>query len=334
MACRVNQDASSFLKAAEILDRAAHVKVSKETLRRLVEAEGAAVLRAMQRGEIGPDWSADDCTTEQQTTRLYLGCDGVKVPIITDEEKKKRRKAVREKRRRRGRKCRPLPRAKVGSDNAYKEFRVGYLYDETKQHRYVGVTSGNHEAAGRMLRRMSDQVELRQADERVALIDGAPWIRNQIEFHGLTSDIGLDFYHLQDYAQKTRRIVFGEQTPQGQEWTENLMHAFKHDGYQTAWNRLIDWRKRLRGGKRRAADRLLQYAGERRDMIRYPQFRRNHWQIGSGPTEAECKTTTHRVKGRGRRWDSRSAEAVMALSALHDSGLWRQRWQTLDPVRN
>jgi hypothetical protein len=72
------------------------------------------------------------------------------------------------------------------------------LYDEQKQRRYVGVTSGNHEAAGRMLRRMGFEVGLEQAEERVALVDGAPWIRNQIEFHGLTEDIGLAFYHLQD----------------------------------------------------------------------------------------------------------------------------------------
>jgi hypothetical protein len=36
-------------------------------------------------------------------------------------------------------------------------------------------------------------------------------------------------------------------------------------------------------------------------MIRYPELRKWHWQIGSRPTEAECKTTTQRVQGRGRR---------------------------------
>lgn len=57
----------------------------------------------------------------------------------------------------------------------------------------------------------------------------------------------------------------------------------------------------------------MQYVAERRGMIRYPEFRARSWQIGSGPTEAECKTTTHRVKGRGRRWDAANAEAMMAL---------------------
>ncbi len=60
------------------------------------------------------------------------------------------------------------------------------------------------------------------------------------------------------------------------------------------------------------------------ELIRYPQFQQRHWQIGSGSTEAECKTTTRRVKGHGRRWNAANAEAMIALAALHDSGLWNQ----------
>ena len=334
MACRLNQNASSFQKTADNLWRAAHFCISKESLRQLIEAEGKAVLCELRRSELRPAWSAADCGTDQHTKRLYRGCDGVKVPLVTDDEKKKRRQNIRQKRRRKGRQCKPLPRAKMGANNAYKEFKVGYLYDESKRHRLVGVTSGNHEATGRMLRRMSDQIAFAKADERVALIDGAPWIRNQIEYHGLTQDIGLDFYHLQDYAQKTRRVVFGEASDAGKLWLSNLMHTFKHDGYSAAWDLLIAWHKPLRGKKRHAAKRLLQYVVERREMIRYPQFRRQHWQIGSGPTEAECKTTTARVKGHGRRWDSSNAESMMALAALQDSGLWNQHWQAIDPQRN
>ncbi len=73
----------------------------------------------------------------------------------------------------------------------------------------------------------------------------------------------------------------------------------------------------------------MQYVAERKEMIRYPEFIEHHWRIGSGPTESECKTTTHQVKHRGRRWDSQNAEAMMALDALHDSGMWNQHWTTL-----
>ena len=94
MACRLNQDAASFAKAAANLSRTAHVEVSKESLRQLVETEGASVLRQMASGELTPPWSSADCLTDQGTSRLYIGCDGVKVPLITDEEKNKRRKRL------------------------------------------------------------------------------------------------------------------------------------------------------------------------------------------------------------------------------------------------
>jgi hypothetical protein len=141
MACRLNQDSSSFAKSAANLHRTAHVEISKESLRQLVEAEGQSVLRHMQQGKLLPDWSSGDCSSEQGPTRVYIGCDGVKVPLVTDAEKQKRRKKIREKRRLRGRQCAPLPRAKLGADNAYKDFKVGYYYNEDKSHRYVGVKS-------------------------------------------------------------------------------------------------------------------------------------------------------------------------------------------------
>lgn len=335
MACRLNQNASGFAAAADNLARAAHIELSKETLRQVVEGEAQAVLRTMQRAELGPTWSACECRTEQGTTRVYSGCDGVLVPLVTHQEKQKRRAKAKAKRQRCGRKRKPLPRLKPGADNAYKELKLGYLYDETKEHRYVNVTAGNHEAAGRMLRRMSDQVAMPQAQERVAIVDGAPWIRNQFELHGLVDAIGLDFYHLQEHVQTVRKIVFGEASSEGETWLSELMHTLKHEGYDPAWQCLTELRRTLRSStKRQALDALLQYMAARRDMIRYPEFQRQGWQIGSGPTESECKTTTHRLKGHGRRWNADNAEGLASLAALHDSGLWHQRWTTLEPSRN
>ncbi len=164
-------------------------------------------------------------------------------------------------------------------------------------------------------------------------MDGAPWIRNQIEFHGLVDAIGLDFYHLRENLQKSRRIVFGEESAQGKTWLEGVMHTFRHVGYDAAWDQLVTWRSPLRSPtKRKEANRLMHYVAERKPMIHYPEFRRRGWQIGSGPTESECKTTTHRVKGRGRRWDGDNAEAMMALASLDDSRMWHTYWITSNPA--
>jgi hypothetical protein len=338
MACRVNLSATSFLKAASVLERTAQVKLSGERLRQVVEAAGRHVLKAQQSNAVDVTWHAKDCVVPEESslekTRVYTGCDGVMVPIITDAEKVKRRDKIKAKRRRRGKKCKPLPPRKHGSDLAWKEFKVAFFYSEGGKHQHVAFTHGNHVAAGVLLRREADRLRFREADEHVGLVDGAVWIRQQMELHFAELDgLGLDFYHLSENVHRSRRKVFGEESPEGSAWAKELMHAFKHEGYATAWEKIIQWRAALRGkGKREAADRLLKFVSTRKEMIRYPSFREHGWQIGSGPTESQCKLCTKRLKGYGRRWDRPNATAVAALDTLDRNGQWQQFWQKPCPV--
>jgi hypothetical protein len=79
---------------------------------------------------------------------------------------------------------------------------------------------------------------------------------------------------------------------------------------------------------RAAADWLVNYVSERREMIPCPEFRSKGWQIGSGLTDATCKTLTARLTGSGMRWDSDNAEAIIALEALTQSGQWDSYWRS------
>jgi hypothetical protein len=203
-------------------------------------------------------------------------------------------------------------------------------YDQDQQHRTVAVTGGDCEQTGRLLRTVALAIKLPEADESIASVDGAPWIRNQLELHQVTDHINLDYYHLKDYAQRTRREVYGEESQGGRAWLEALMRLFLEASVEEAWDYLVEWRRHLRGRRRKAADRLLGYVAERRDMIHYREFRERGWQIGSGPTEAQCKTTTLRLKGRGRRWDPVHAEGLMALAAIEASGMWNSWWASPD----
>lgn len=337
MACRENQAATSFDKAAENLERTAQIKLSGEQLRLLVEAEGRQVQSVQQASLIDPAWTAKDCPVREEgrvvegKTRVYTGCDGVMVPLVTQAEKLKRRTKTKEKRRTCGRKRRPLPPLRKGADQAWKEFKVVYFYDEELRHQHVAVTPFNHLAAGRLMRREADRLAFRQATERVANVDGAPWIREQLQFHLAELDgLGLDFYHLSENLHRARRVVFGEESTEGKAWAEDLLHKLKHEGYDPAWEQLMQWRAKLGRSpkKRKAADRLLSYISTRQEMIRYPEFRGRGWQIGSGPTEAQCKLTVGRLKGRSRRWDRPNADAIAALDSLERSGQWHNYWTT------
>jgi len=332
--CRLNQSSASFRKTSDNLKRAAQIDSNAETIRQLVETEGKSVLRVLQQGVLESGWKARDCRVDNGKTRVYVSCDGVKVPLVTDDEKKTRRKKVRERRRRTGRKCKPLARAKQGSDNAWKEFRLVAHYDETQSRCHVSVTRGNHEVAGRLMARDAKTVGLQEADERIANVDGAPWIRAQLELHGTVDHIGLDFYHLSEYVHAARRDTFGEDDEDGSAWADEMLHKLKHEGYSAAWRMAADHRSTASGAGLATVDRLLGYMSERREMIRYPEFLARGWQIGSGPIEAQCKTTTSRVKGSGKRWDGPNAEAVMALSCLENSRLWQNYWLSADPAVN
>ena len=339
MAARVNLSATSFVRAAAALERTAQVRLCGERLRQLVEAVGRSVLKSQQDDAIAVTWHAEDCLVPNdeargktgenaKKTRIYTGCDGVMVPIVTEAEKIKRREKVKAKRRRLGKKCKPLPPRRRGSDLPWKEFKVAFFYSEGGKHQHVAFTHGNHVAAGRLLRREADRLRFHKADERVGLVDGAVWIREQMQWHFAELDaLGLDFYHLSENVHRARRKVYGEESPEGKAWADERMHVFKHEGYAVAWEQLIQWRAALRGkAKREAADRLLKFVSTRKEMIRYPSFRERGWQIGSGPTESQCKLCTKRLKGHGRRWDRPNATAVAALDSLDRNGQWRQVW--------
>ena len=91
------------------------------------------------------------------------------------------------------------------------------------------MTSGNSEQTGRLLRNVALAIQLSDADESIANVDGAPWIRNPLELHQITDHINLDYYHLKDYVQRTCRDVYGhegEDGEQGHRWRDELMRLF------------------------------------------------------------------------------------------------------------
>jgi hypothetical protein len=340
MACRLNLASRNFDKAAANLGRAAQVFLSGEFLRQVVESEGKAVQAAAKAGELPLDWQARDCPAldkegqETKRSRIYLGSDGVMVPHITDKEKRTRRDRTKAQRRRCGKKRRPLPKAKPGADQSYKEFKIVTLYDDAGEHRLVSVTRANCEQAGRLMRRDAGRIGLDQADDKVGVVDGSEWIKNQIQRGSLPlDDLGLDFYHLAENVHKARRAVYGEEDPKddkaaGNAWAGRLLHTAKHEGYEKLRDEIQSWKAGLRGaGPVKAGELLLNYVTDRREMIQYPKFQEMGRQIGSGPTESMCKATTQRIKGRGMRWDGDNAESIMALEALEQSGAWNDYWK-------
>ncbi len=78
--------------------------------------------------------------------------------------------------------------------------------------------------------------------------------------------------------------------------------------------------------KRYSLKSLRNYIAKRLNMLDYPASKKPGSEIGSGPTEAFCKTLTLRLKGPGMRGDKVHAQAMMALASIRSSGLWQIYW--------
>lgn len=333
MACRL-VEGCGFRDAAEHLLRLAQVRLSHETVRGLVEGEGAAVLAAEDDDPLPAGWSAGEALVEGTSiTRVYLGVDGVKVPTVTEAEKRKRREAVKAHRRKCGKKRRPLPRLSKGTDQRWKEARLVVHYDQERERRLVSAAVQDAAACGRRMRRDAGRVGLDKADDRLGVFDGADWIRSQAAGQSLPLDgLCLDFFHLAENVHGCRRAVFGDDPDPagpGMTWAAGVLHAVKHGGFDALRDRLADLRTSVRRSvrKKAAVDRLTDYAAARRDMLDYPLWLECGRDVGSGPTESMCKQLSARLKGAGMRWNVENADALMALTCLRHSGLWTAWWK-------
>ena len=98
---------------------------------------------------------------------------------------------------------------------------------------------------------------------------------------------------------------------------------------------VIQTQRTLRVGTTRPVHDAITYLENHRDMMDYPSARRRGLPIGSGNTEATCKTLfTVRMKRSGARWKETTAADVINLRVLALSDRLEPALQlTLAPLR-
>lgn len=327
LCCWAGLAGGGFARGAQTLARLGQIRVSDEQLREVTEAEGRKVRDQVRTGVWGPDWDVSACRAGPgEPTRVVVGLDGVMVPVVTAAEKAKRRGNHR--RRRKARRRSLLVRRFQGETGPWKEFKIAAFYDPRGEHHYALGVSGGPDVLGQRVRRTAGLLRLPEADGKVSVTDGAPWIRRQLDTRLPMLDARiLDWYHLMEHVAGTAAVCFGEGTAAARAWCEAAAKAARDEGAAGLLLRVHETLKATRSPtKRQALTGLEQYVAQRADMLDYPTFLAAAWAIGSGPTEAFCKTLTSRLKGSGMRWDTPNAEAIMALAALWHSNLWKPYW--------
>lgn len=147
----------------------------------------------------------------------------------------------------------------------------------------------------------------------------------------------VDFYHASSYLQMVAEAAFlrAEDQKQRATWLTDACHRLKHE--PDAAQALLQEMKRLPTAGLNALQRqqlqsAITYFYYHHHQMTYAAALEHHWPIGSGVTEAACKTVVkQRLCRSGMRWKEKGAAVVLSLRALMlTPDRWRQFWEKLD----
>ncbi len=148
----------------------------------------------------------------------------------------------------------------------------------------------------------------------------------------------LDFFHVTEYLGKVAYAAYPQKTgkPERERWLADRCHRLKHEAgaadslinEMTALGR----RKKMTHQAREDLNAALTYFKNHQQMMSYATHVDEHLPIGSGVTEAACKTLVkQRLCCSGMRWKHTGAGIVLHLRALVQSnGRWGQFWDKIN----
>jgi hypothetical protein len=168
----------------------------------------------------------------------------------------------------------------------------------------------------------------------IGLGDGAKQNWTFLEQH--TDVQVLDFWHASQYVHKVADAYWGfsdKWKDQKEEWLEKWHHTLKHDtrGADKLLSELKVQMGELTGSKSQAIQTSITYIGNHLPLMKYGSFVKRCFPIGSGVTEAACKTV---VKARcgisGAGWAHEGVGMVLTLRTLKLSeGNWDAFWSKI-----
>jgi hypothetical protein len=137
----------------------------------------------------------------------------------------------------------------------------------------------------------------------------------------------LDFYHVCSYVGKMADALFGPETPEAARWFAKMRRWLRERPQGVAQvlrsaMQLLD-RRRMTKAQKSEFWKAYRYLRRHRRWMDYRGQRQRGLPIGSGVTEAACKTVfTQRFKRSGMRWQHATGQVILDLRVLHLSGIW------------
>jgi hypothetical protein len=225
-------------------------------------------------------------------------------------------------------------------DEGGREVMVGTvsLYDgqgERLHTLYVAAPPeyGKAQFFGRLDREIAHVKALYPQAQYTGVADGAADNWTYLKRH--TRSQCLDFQHAVSYVQRAAKAACPRRVAERAAWVEDWCHRLKHE--VGAAGRLVAALRTLAAGEVAAAhrgdlDAAATYFTNHRRQMKYAERVAGHLPIGSGVTEAACKTLVKmRMCRAGAKWTTAGAGIVLSLRALsYSAGRWEQFWAKVD----
>lgn len=291
--------------ATDVLHRFAGVRVSAATVRRDTEGEGERLRAQHKQGRMvrptqpEPQWTA---AREAGQPAAYVGLDAFSVPM----------QGVR------------------ATKAEHRMLYTALLYTPQKEHtRYLVDFDLDQLAA--QVRSQAAALGLSQVRDLIAITDGGNGLEEALQRHladHLTTI--LDWYHAVEHLCAFAKVWHARDAAACAAWQTQAKGILYEQGGAAllAFVRAIALPPSTAAEVQEELRKLIGYFENNRHRTDYPTYRRQGWDIGSGPTEAGCKIIGARLKGSGMRWVEDGAGTVAALRALYVSGgkVWDGFW--------
>jgi hypothetical protein len=141
----------------------------------------------------------------------------------------------------------------------------------------------------------------------------------------------IDFYHAGRYVHDLSEALFRDPR-RAWSWARKMCRWLKEK--PRALNRILHSAAAIRSrrivlGRKKAYQKAYDYLRNHIGHLDYTEYRRHHLPIGSGVTEAACKTVfSQRLKRSGMAWSEEGGQRIVDLRVIHMSGVWSQVHQS------
>jgi len=137
----------------------------------------------------------------------------------------------------------------------------------------------------------------------------------------------VDFYHAAERVWAMAAALFGKGKPRYWTWARQKLRILKNKprGAKRVLHSAATLAARRKMGKTRREEfrKAYKYIRKRTKWMRYSEYKKCHIPLGSGITEAACKTIfTQRLKLSGMRWKKAGAQQILTLRTILLSNTW------------